>query len=122
MHVDDLAAACLHVMSVSKSQYAEITGMDFPCINIGSGDEYSIEEIATLIKDATRYQGQFSFDRSKPDGTPRKLLDSTIIQKLGWTAERRFTHEIHSVYEDFVTRSLTGKMENVEKLSPYPLR
>lgn len=75
LHVDDLASAMVFLM-------LRPTNNDI--INIGSGDEYSITELAHIIAEVTAFKGKFVYDRTKPDGTPRKLLDSTKLQAMGW--------------------------------------
>lgn len=75
MHVDDLADACLFLMK-------KYSRLEF--VNIGSGSEISIGHLAKLIKELTGFKGELKFDASKPDGTPRKLMDSGKIAKLGW--------------------------------------
>lgn len=76
MHVDDLASACLFLME-------NYNGENF--INVGTGHELSIRELAELIKTIVNYSGSIVWDKSKPDGTPRKLMDSSILRALGWT-------------------------------------
>ncbi len=78
LHVDDCADACLHLMQ---------TYDDSEIVNIGVGDDVSIREVATLIKEVVRFPGELKFDPSKPDGTPRKLLDVTKLRQLGWQAK-----------------------------------
>jgi GDP-L-fucose synthase len=75
LHVDDLADACVHLMD----HYS-----DAPPVNLGWGQDVSIAELAGLVAQATGFKGQLRFDTSKPDGTPRKLLDTTRLTKLGW--------------------------------------
>lgn len=77
MHVDDMADACVFLM-----QYYN----DPEIVNVGTGEDISILELALLIKDITGFKGEIIFDRSKPDGTPRKLLDITKLSTIGWTA------------------------------------
>lgn len=76
LHVDDLADACVHLAKVYSDPVA---------INVGSGQEVSIRALAELIADVVGYKGTFTFDASKPDGTPRKLLDTTLLASTGWT-------------------------------------
>jgi GDP-L-fucose synthase len=75
LHVDDLAEACLHLMETYEG--TEI-------VNIGSGDEVSIKELAEIVAAVTEYKGQLTFDSAKPDGTPRKLMDVAKLHGLGW--------------------------------------
>jgi GDP-L-fucose synthase len=95
LHVDDLAVACLFLME--EYEHPEI-------INIGSGTDNTIAEMAQLIKKITGYTGKLVFDESKPDGTPRKLLNVDKINALGWHAEIGLEEGIRSTYADFATR------------------
>lgn len=76
LHADDLAGACLHLLELENPP---------DWVNVGSGQECSIGELAATVKKVVGFQGELRFDTSKPDGTPRKLLDSHLIQSLGWT-------------------------------------
>jgi GDP-L-fucose synthase len=78
LHVDDLSEACFYLMR----NYNESS-----LINIGSGQEVSIKELAYLIAEIIDYEGEIKFDHTKPDGTPRKLLDSKKINQIGWSAK-----------------------------------
>lgn len=84
LHVDDLAAACTHVMELSADDYASVTTPRCSHLNVGTGVDCSIRELAALIAEVVGYQGSVRFDTSKPDGTPRKLLDVSRMQRLGW--------------------------------------
>jgi GDP-L-fucose synthase len=90
MHVDDLAHACVHLMH----HYS-----DLRFVNVGSGEEISIKDLAYLIKDTVGFKGNLSFDSSKPDGTPRKLMDSSRLKNLGYTHRISLAEGIKSVYE-----------------------
>ncbi len=95
LHVDDLAEACLFLME----HYNEPGH-----INVGSGSEVSIKQLAEMIMDVTGFEGELKWDSSKPDGTPRKLMDSTKINNLGWKPEISLRDGINSVYnEKFIT-------------------
>jgi GDP-L-fucose synthase len=97
LHVDDLAAACIFLLDLSDKQYeaatnAGQTGLqkqdrgitNVSHINIGSGSDAMIRELAETVKEVVAYRGEIFWDRSKPDGTPRKLLDTTRLNVLGW--------------------------------------
>ena len=92
LHVDDLADACLFLML----NYNEV-----PFLNIGTGTDLSIKELALLIKDVVGYSGDLKFDRTKPDGTPRKLLDVSKVNAVGWKYKIPLADGITKVYEDF---------------------
>jgi GDP-L-fucose synthase len=87
-----MAEACCFLMK----QYNE-PGL----INIGYGSDVSIEELAKMIKEISGYKGEIRFDTSKPDGTPRKLIDSEKINKLGWQPKIEMVQGLKSTYEDY---------------------
>ncbi len=91
LHVDDLAEACVFLMN----EYSEAGH-----INVGSGSEISIKELAELIKDITGFSGTLNWDSSKPDGTPRKLMDNSKINSLGWLPQISLREGIEKVYKD----------------------
>ena len=86
MHVDDLADASLFLMNLNEQRYREL--LEYPAapalINVGSGQEISIAALARLVQQVVGYRGELIFDTSKPDGTPRKLADSSRLHALGW--------------------------------------
>lgn len=84
LHVDDLAAACLHLMALPKQRMAALVTPQCAHLNVGSGEEVRIATLAMMVAEAFGYRGHISFDRSRPDGTPRKLLDSGRLRSLGW--------------------------------------
>jgi GDP-L-fucose synthase len=86
LHVDDMAAACLHVMDLAPDTYRASTTPKQSHLNIGSGKDCSIRELAECIAQVTGFVGRIVFDPSKPDGTPRKLLDVSRLHSLGWRA------------------------------------
>ncbi len=85
LHVDDMAAACVFIMNLPKEDLARVTDPMLSHINIGTGEDCSIAELADTIKQVVDFQGQITFDTSKPDGTPRKLMNVTKLHDLGWT-------------------------------------
>ena len=96
LHVDDLAGACVHVMALADDAYAAHTSPMQSHINAGSGVEVTIAECAEIIRDATGYAGDIVFDSDKPDGAPRKLLDTSLLDSLGWHAAINLTDGIAS--------------------------
>ena len=90
LHVNDLASACIFLMN-----YYDESEM----INVGSGENLSIRELARLISDIIGFKGDIIFDESKPDGAPRKLLDISKIRKLGWTPEIGLEEGIRQTYQ-----------------------
>jgi GDP-L-fucose synthase len=93
LHVDDMAAACLFVME--KKGHTDM-------LNIGTGHEVSIKEVAALICKLVGFEGEIKFDATKPDGTPRKLVDTTKINKLGWQAKISLETGLQTTYEWFL--------------------
>ncbi|HWN24242.1 MAG TPA: hypothetical protein VNN16_03965, partial [Candidatus Sulfotelmatobacter sp.] len=92
-HVDDLASACLFLLE--KYDSPEI-------INVGCGEEISIRELAELICDVIGFDGELAWDTTKPDGTPRKLLDVTRLHNLGWQATIALREGIAQTYDWFL--------------------
>ena len=102
LHVDDMAAACLHVMNLPKATLnAQIEPM---CshINVGTGIDCTIRELAETIKDVVGFEGELVFDTSKPDGTPRKLLDVSLLNRLGWSAKIPLHNGLAETYQWFL--------------------
>lgn len=86
LHVDDLADACAHVLALDRTAWEAHTAAGRNFLNVGTGVDLSIAELAALIAHATGFQGRINWDASRPDGTPRKLLDVARLSALGWTA------------------------------------
>lgn len=104
IHVDDLADACLFLMTLPEEQYCSllIPGPQSPVpalINIGSGEEVTIRELALRIKDIVGFAGELVFDASKPDGTPRKLSDVSRIHALGWKHKINLEEGLRQSYD-----------------------
>ncbi|GAB6048797.1 GDP-L-fucose synthase [Methyloparacoccus murrellii] len=104
LYVDDMAAACVHVMNLDKATYDRHTQPMLSHINIGSGSDISIAELAQTVARVTGYTGRIEFDPGKPDGTPRKLMDSTRLNTLGWKASVALETGLRLAYEDFLKR------------------
>jgi len=98
LHVDDLADACLFLMDGYDSD--EI-------INVGTGIDLSIKDLALLIKDCIGYEGDLFFNSDYPDGTPRKLLDTTKINDLGWVAKKELADGVSEVYYEYANQATT---------------
>jgi GDP-L-fucose synthase len=86
LHVDDMAAASIHVMNLDDATYQANTQPMLSHINVGTGQDCTIRELAETIARVTGFKGRLSFDASKPDGTPRKLMDVSRLEALGWKA------------------------------------
>jgi GDP-L-fucose synthase len=103
LHVDDLASACIYFMQRSVSDFKR-DGSVLPLLNIGVGQDQTIQDLAQMVMKAVGFQGAIEFDSSKPDGTPRKLLDVSRANGLGWRAEIPLNQGIANAYEDFLSR------------------
>jgi GDP-L-fucose synthase len=104
LHVDDMAAACLHVMTLPKSVYDTHTQPMLSHINVGYGEDCTIADLAVTIAAVVGYTGDIGFDRSKPDGTARKLMDSTRLRSLGWEPRIDLSSGLASTYIDFLEK------------------
>lgn len=102
LHVDDMAAACVHVMELDDETYQAHTQPMLSHINVGTGVDCSIRELAETIARVTEYQGQLTFDSSKPDGTPRKLMDVSRLKALGWQSSISLEDGLRDAYRWFV--------------------
>ncbi len=102
LHVDDMAAACLHVMQLDAEVYRTETQPMLSHINVGSGVDVTIRQLAETIARVVGYTGQITFDASKPDGAPRKLMDVSLLKRLGWQAEINLEPGLKSAYAWFV--------------------
>lgn len=102
LHVDDMADASVHVMELDHDVYAASTEQMLSHINVGTGTDCSIRELAELVSDVTGYEGELAFDASKPDGTPRKLLDVDRLSSLGWTSSIPLSQGIADTYAWFL--------------------
>ena len=102
LYVDDMAAACLHVMNLEKAAYRSNTSPMQNHINVGFGEDVTIAELALRVSEAVGYQGEIVFDATKPDGTPRKLLDSGKLLGMGWTPKVDLRNGLARAYADFL--------------------
>ncbi|WP_370250828.1 GDP-L-fucose synthase family protein [Nioella sp.] len=101
LHVDDMAEASLFVMNLDREAYEANTQPMLSHINVGTGQDVSIRELAELLADVTGFKGRLSFDTSKPDGTPRKLMDVSRLSSMGWTASTDLRSGVEQTYEWF---------------------
>lgn len=109
LHVDDLADASIHFMNMDQKTYESKVYAMQNHINIGSGQECSIKELAILISKVIGYNGKISFDSSKPDGPPRKLLDISLAEGLGWRASIDLQNGIKKTYRSFLEENRVAK-------------
>jgi len=101
LFVDDMADACVHVMGLERAAYEQHTAPRLSHINVGTGSDVTISELAGIIGKAVGYQGKIAFDTSKPDGTPRKLLDTSKLAALGWKPRVSLADGIRETYAQF---------------------
>lgn len=102
LYVDDMASACLHVMNLPKEVYGEHVLPMSSHINVGTGKDCTIRELANTIAHAVGYQGEILWDTGKPDGTPRKLLDVGLLKRLGWQYSVELDEGIERTYQWFL--------------------
>lgn len=106
LHVDDLADACLFVMGVEKSTYEQATRSTLGHVNVGSGEEVTIAELAQMLAGVTGFSGRIVYDPSRPDGTPRKLLDTTRLESMGWRPTIRLEEGLSRTYQWFLENAV----------------
>ena len=102
LYVDDMAAASVFVIDLDKTTYDSQTEPMQSHINVGYGSDVMIAELAHAVAKATGYQGNISFDPTKPDGSPRKWMSSDRLNKLGWNAQVGLEQGLAQAYADFV--------------------
>ena len=103
LYVDDMAAACVHVMNLSPSLWAANTKPMQCLLNVGYGSDVSIAELARSVAQVVGYGGHITFDTSRPDGSPRKLIDSKRLHDLGWQPKVKLERGLDLAYADFAT-------------------
>lgn len=109
LHVDDMAAASVHVMELPRATYETNTQPMLSHINVGTGVDCTIRELAETIAKVTGFTGRLVFDASKPDGTPRKLLDVSRLAALGWKAQIGLEDGLHNAYAWYQTNVLLAR-------------
>ena len=102
LHVDDMAAACVYIMELSSGQLSSHVQPMLSHINVGTGVDCSIRDLVYMLGDLTGFRGDIRFDKSKPDGTPRKLLDVKRANALGWTASIGLKEGLQATYQWYV--------------------
>lgn len=101
LHVDDLASACVHLLNLDNPP---------DLVNLGSGEEVSIRELAEIVAETVGFKGKIIRDETKPDGTPRKLCDTTLLRSLGWIPKYSIKDGVKSAYESFLSELESGKI------------
>jgi nucleoside-diphosphate-sugar epimerase len=102
LHVDDMAAACLFVLDLDRSIYEQNSRPMLSHINVGTGKDISIADLAEMLAKVTGFSGRISYDRSRPDGTPRKLLDVSRLNALGWQSSIPLEDGVRRTYGWFL--------------------
>lgn len=109
LYSDDMADACVFLMNLPDDRYTSLLGSDEsktgrfepPLVNVGVGEDVTIRELAELVGKVVGFDGELVFDTTKPDGTPRKLMDVNRLHGMGWKAETSFEAGLRTAYEDF---------------------
>ncbi len=102
LYVDDMARACIHLMNLEKAKYDKHTSLMQSHINVGNGIDITIKELAEIIKKIVGYKGKINFDLTKPDGTPRKFLNSEKINKLNFYPKISLKSGLIKTYKDYI--------------------
>ena len=111
LYSDDMADACVYLMNLGDERYQALLGSDEsvsgrfepPLVNIGVGHDVSIAELAELVRQTTGFKGHIAYDHEKPDGTPRKLMDVSLLARTGWTARTPLADGLRHAYAEFVS-------------------
>lgn len=102
LYSDDMADACVYLMNLPDTDFCQLQAADGPpLINIGTGEDLTIRELAELVRDVVGFEGAITFDAAKPDGTPRKLMDVSRLHELGWRAETPLGEGLRLTYRAF---------------------
>ena len=109
LYSDDMADACAYLMNLSDSEFQKLLGSDEtvsgkfepPLVNIGVGEDITIRQLAELVKETIGFEGEIVFDATKPDGTPRKLMDVGLINRMGWHSRTTLQSGLAHAYQDF---------------------
>ena len=111
LYVDDMAAASIYVMNLDKSVYDAHSEPMQSHINVGYGEDVTIRELAETVGRSVGYEGEIVFDTTKPDGTPRKWMDSQRLNGLGWKPKVDLSHGLERAYEDFIAHASVLRMD-----------
>jgi GDP-L-fucose synthase len=101
LYVEDMAEAAVFLMGLAKEEYDKSTSPRQSYLNVGYGHDITISDLATAIAQTINYKGRINFDISKPDGPPRKLLNSSRLNQLGWSARHNLLDGLRKTYNDF---------------------
>jgi GDP-L-fucose synthase len=116
LYSDDMADACVFLMTLPDDEYTSLLGSDEtetgkfepPLVNIGTGNDVTIKELAELVGNAVGFKGEIVFDASKPDGTPRKLMDVSRLKRIGWSSRTPLDSGIGRSYADFIRAQIVA--------------
>jgi len=111
LYVDDMADASVYVMEMIQERYKEYTTPSLSHINVGAGNDVTISDVAKMIASVIGYRGKIEFDTSKPDGTPRKLMDGSKLSELGWTPKVTLLEGLAKTYRDFTSSTMCQQWE-----------
>jgi len=104
LYVDDMAKACVFILELNKHEFENNIKKMQSHVNIGIGIDLTIRELAQTIKKVVGYEGRIFFDKTKPDGVPRKLMNIDLIKKLGWEAQTKLNDGLILSYQDYLSR------------------
>jgi GDP-L-fucose synthase len=107
LYVEDMADASVYVMGLDRKTYEAHTGPMQSHLNVGTGQDISIRQLAQTIKETVRFEGELVFDADKPDGAPRKLMNVSNLSEMGWTASTALTAGLRMAYEHFLNQEST---------------
>ena len=106
LYVDDMAEASLFVLELDEKIYKNNTKPMLSHINVGSGKDITIKELAEIMKEVVGFEGELFFDTTKPDGAPRKLIDVSLLSNLGWNYSTNLKEGLIKTYEWFITEGI----------------
>jgi GDP-L-fucose synthase len=109
LYVDDMAAACVYVMNLDKKMYQQSTKSMLSHINVGTGKDLTIKKLAETIAKVIGYKGKIEFDVTKSDGPKRKLMDSALLNSLGWKSEIDLDQGLKKAYKEYCVTNLNGQ-------------
>ena len=104
LHSDDMAEACIHLIENSAEVRSRLGAERAPLVNVGCGEDQTITELAVAVREALGSRADIVYDRTKPDGTPQKLLDIALVRSLGWQPRIALAEGLQSTYESFVNK------------------
>lgn len=109
LHVDDMANACMHLMNIPKESFWSRVSPMQSHINVGYGEDVSIRQLAETVKAVVGYEGELVFDTNKPDGTPKKLMDSSLLQSFGWRPSIDLRSGLQGAYDWYQVNVSTAR-------------